>query len=166
MRRAWAIVAWQFCFGLLFAAPSFAADLEQRLADLLVNRPPAFGTIGIHVADAATGAPLYALNEDRLLLPASNLKLFTFALALDRLGPEYRFSTRVLLERSGDLVLVGSGDPSLSGRVYPYKKDTPPGPPLDPVEELAAQIVRRGIRRVDGDVVGDDRLFPLDSLSV
>lgn len=114
----------------------------------------------MHVADAATGAPLYAWNGDRLFLPASNLKLFTFALAMERLGPDYRFSTRVLLEASGDLVLVGSGDPSLSGRVYPYKKDTPSGPPLDPIEELAAQIVRRGIRRIDGDIVGDDRLFP------
>ena len=155
MRRALATFAFFFCF-----SPCFAQDPGRRIAALLENRSPAFGTVGIHVADAATGAPLYAWNEDRLLLPASNLKLFTFALAMERLGPDYRFSTRVLLEPSGDLVLVGSGDPSLSGRVYPYKKDTPPGPPLDPIEELAAQIVRRGIRRIDGDVVGDDRLFP------
>ena len=137
-----------------------AGDLEQRIAALLEKKSPAFGTIGIHGADAATGAPLYAFKEDRPLLPASNLKLFTFALAMDRLGPDYRFSTRVLVEPAGDLVLVGSGDPSLSGRVYPYKKDTPAGSPLDPIEELAAQIVRRGIRRIDGDVVGDDRLYP------
>jgi serine-type D-Ala-D-Ala carboxypeptidase/endopeptidase (penicillin-binding protein 4) len=154
MRLALAILA------LSSISRCFASDLEQRIAALLENKSPAYGTLGIHVADAATGAPLYAWNEDHLLLPASNLKLFTFALAMERLGPDYRFSTRVLLEPSGDLVLVGSGDPSLSGRVYPYKKDTPLGPPLDPIEDLAAQIVRRGIRRIDGDIVGDDRLFP------
>lgn len=155
MRRAFAIFALHFTLG-----SCFAGDLEQRLAALVENKSPVFGTIGIHVADAATGAPLYARNEDRLLLPASNLKLFTFALAMERLGPDYRFTTRVLLEPSGNLILSGSGDPSLSGRVYPYKKDTPLGPPLDPIEDLAAQIVARGIRRIDGDIVGDDRLYP------
>ncbi len=155
MRWALTIIALQSSLSCCYAE-----DLAQRVAALVENKSPAFGTIGIHVADAATGAPLYARNEDRLLLPASNLKLFTFALAMERLGPEYRFSTRVLLEPSGDVVLVGSGDPSLSGRVYPYKKDTPSGPPLDPIEDLAAQMVAHGIRRIDGDVVGDDRLFP------
>jgi D-alanyl-D-alanine carboxypeptidase/D-alanyl-D-alanine-endopeptidase (penicillin-binding protein 4) len=158
MRRAIAIFALQFCSCL--ASSCLAADLDQRLAALLDSKPAAFGTAGIHVADAATGASVYAFNEDRLFLPASNLKLFTSALALERLGAGYRFTTRVLLAPSGDLVLSGSGDPSLSGRVYPYKKDTPPGPPLDPIEDMAAQIVKRGIRRIDGDVIGDDRLFP------
>lgn len=150
-----AILALHFCAG-----SCLAADLERRIAAVLENKPAGIGTAGISVADAATGATLYALNEDRLFLPASNLKLFTAALALDRLGPDYRFRTRVLLEPSGDLVLVGSGDPSLSGRLYPYRKDTPPGPPLDPIEDLAAQIVARGVRRIEGDILGDDRLFP------
>ena len=151
---------WVLAIFALHSYSCFAADLGQRIAALVENKPAAFGTAGIHVADAATGAPIYASNADRLFLPASNLKLFTSALALERLGADYRFTTRVLIEPSGDLVFVGSGDPSLSGRVYPYKKDTPPGPPLDPIEDFAAQIVRRGIHRIEGDVVGDDRLFP------
>ena len=159
MRRRLANFALHICIGSCFV-PCFARDLEQQIAALLENKTAAFGTVGIHVADAATGAPLYAWSEDRLLLPASNLKLFTFALAMDRLGADYRFTTRVVIEPSGNLVLIGSGDPSLSGRVYPYKKDTPAGPPLDPIEDLASQIVARGIRRIDGDIVGDDRLFP------
>ena len=142
------------------ACVSLAADLNDRLTALLESKPPAFGTAGIHVVDASTGAPLFASNEDRLFLPASNLKLFTSALALEKLGTNYRFTTRVLSTSSGDLVLVGSGDPSLSGRIYPYKKDARLGPPLDPIEDLAAQIVKRGIRRVDGDIVGDDALYP------
>src|SRR5258708_7972693 len=126
MRRM--LLRWMLVHGPLaiLALPScWAADLEHRIAAALENKPAAFGTAGIRVADAATGASLYALNEDRLFLPASNLKLFTAALAIERLGPDYRFRTRVLLEPSGDLVLLGSGDPTLSGRLYPYRKDTP-----------------------------------------
>jgi D-Ala-D-Ala carboxypeptidase 3 (S13) family len=55
------------------------------------------------------------------LLP--NAKLFTSALALEKLGADYRFTTKVVLAPSGDLVLLGGGDPSLSGRVYPYSKE-------------------------------------------
>lgn len=157
------VLRWTLVCGPLaiVAVPAcFAADLEHRIAAVLENKPAAFGTAGIHVVDAGTGAPLYALNEERLFLPASNLKLFTAALAMDRLGPDYRFRTRVVREPSGDLVLLGSGDPSLSGRLYPYRKDASSGPPLDPIEDLAAQIVAHGIRRVDGDILGDDRLFP------
>ena len=93
----------------------------------------------------------------------SNLaKILTSALALERLRPDYRFTTRVVREASGDVVLVGSGDPSLSGRRYPYKKDQSAGPPLQVIEQLADAIAARGIRRIDGDIVGDDRLFPWD----
>ena len=67
------------------------------------------------------------------------MKLFTTALALLRLGPDYRFITHVTLDPSGDLVLTGSGDPSLSGREFPYRKDAPLGPGLAAIEDLADQ---------------------------
>jgi D-alanyl-D-alanine carboxypeptidase/D-alanyl-D-alanine-endopeptidase (penicillin-binding protein 4) len=57
-------------------------------------------------------------------------------------------------------VLSGSGDPSLSGRVYPYNKDKPAGPPLQAIDDLADQAVAKGLRVVAGDIVGDDRLYP------
>jgi D-alanyl-D-alanine carboxypeptidase/D-alanyl-D-alanine-endopeptidase (penicillin-binding protein 4) len=137
----------------------FAADLAQRM-DALVAAPGGFA--GIHVVEVATGKTVYARNEDRLLQPASNLKILTSALALERLGADYRFTTRVVREASGDVVLVGSGDPSLSGRVFPYRKDARQGSPFAAIEELAEQIAARGIQRIDGDIVGDDRLFPWD----
>lgn len=144
-----------------FAANAVAADLAQRL-DALTQTPPAGGFFGIHVVDVNTGNTVYERNEDRLLLPASNLKILTAAVALERLGQDYRFTTRVLREASGDVVLAGSGDPSLSGRVFPYQKDARPGPGLAAIEDLADQIAARGIRRIDGDIVGDDRWFPWD----
>jgi D-alanyl-D-alanine carboxypeptidase/D-alanyl-D-alanine-endopeptidase (penicillin-binding protein 4) len=154
LRGAACLIALASC-----AAPGWALDLEQRL-DALVADSPAVGSTGIHVVDAATGKTLYGKNQERLFLPASNLKILTSALALERLRPDYRFTTRVVREASGDIVLVGSGDPSLSGRTYPYRKDQRGGSPLQAIEQLADAMVARGVRRIDGDIIGDDRLFP------
>jgi D-alanyl-D-alanine carboxypeptidase/D-alanyl-D-alanine-endopeptidase (penicillin-binding protein 4) len=146
---------------LLAVVSCSAATLENRidaLADTGGIAERAF--LGIHVVELSSGKTLYRRNEDRLFLPASNMKLFTTALALLRLGPDYQFITRLMLDPSGDMVLVGGGDPSLSGRAYPYRKDAALGPPLQAIEALADQAVAGGVRRVDGDVVGDDRLYP------
>ncbi len=143
------------------AASCAAADLEQRLAALTAETP-ALGFAGIQVVEASTGKTLYSKNADRLFLPASDLKILTSALALERLRPDYRFTTRVVREPSGDVVLVGSGDPSLSGRTFPYSKDQRPGPPLQAIEQLADAIATHGVERIDGDIIGDDRLFPWD----
>jgi D-alanyl-D-alanine carboxypeptidase/D-alanyl-D-alanine-endopeptidase (penicillin-binding protein 4) len=157
MRFGVTLLAASVCLG----AACSGADLEHQI-DALVdsNGAPGRGSIGIHVVDAATGKTIYRRNEDKLLLPASSMKLFTAALALLRLGPEYRFTTRVTLENSGSLVLSGSGDPSISGRVFPYQKGAAPGPRLQAIEDLADQTVAAGIHRVDGDIVGDDGLYP------
>jgi D-alanyl-D-alanine carboxypeptidase/D-alanyl-D-alanine-endopeptidase (penicillin-binding protein 4) len=144
-----------------FSTVCLAADLEQRL-DALTVETPALGFAGIQVVEAATGKILYSKNADHLFLPASNLKILTSALALERLHPDYRFTTRVVREPSGDIVLVGSGDPSLSGRAFPYNKDQRPSPPLQPIEQLADAVAARGVERIDGDIVGDDGLFPWD----
>ena len=94
-----------------------ATDLEHRIDALAESSGPATrGFLGIHVIQLSTGKTLYQRNQDRLFLPASNMKLLTTALAMVRLGPNYRFTTQVMLEPSGDLVLVGSGDPSMSGQ--------------------------------------------------
>ena len=73
---------------------------------------------------------LYSQNSDKLFTPASNTKLFTTAAALALIGPDYKFRTTVettgTLDRygrlNGDLVLVGHGDPNLSGRELPYDR--------------------------------------------
>ena len=151
------------CAALLLAVlPCTAADLPQAIDTLIQASPAARASVGIQVVDLKTGNALYSRNADRLFLPASNMKLFTAALALERLGPDYRMTTRLVRAPSGDLILVGGGDPSLSGRAYPYQKDTPtPKPnPLQAIEEFADQAVAAGITRVDGDIVGDDQLYP------
>lgn len=135
------------------------ADLPARLDALVAAPAGSRAAVGIHVVSLKSGETLYARDADQLYVPASNMKLFTAALALTRLGPAYRFETRVIRESSGDVVLVGSGDPSLSGRAYPYARNTPNGNPLAAIEALADQAVATGLRRVDGDIVGDDQRF-------
>jgi D-alanyl-D-alanine carboxypeptidase/D-alanyl-D-alanine-endopeptidase (penicillin-binding protein 4) len=105
-----------------------------------------------------------------LFVPASNSKLFTTALALTRLGPDHRFHTTVVAEAepdpdgriAGSLTLVGGGDPNLSGRELPYRVDSPRGDGLQAIEDLAEQVVARGVRRIDGDIVGDDTAYVWD----
>ena len=144
---------------LLFAAFCQAETLEQRL-DLLLEAGPGKYFVGVQVFSLESKKIIFKYNDDLLFMPASNMKVLTTALALLRLGPDYRFTTRLVREPSGDVVLAGSGDPSLSGRVYPYKKDGGSGPPLRALEELADRAVATGITRIDGDIVGDDRLYP------
>src|SRR6202162_1562552 len=102
--------------------------IEKRIATILSQPDLARGFWGIEVVSLSTGKTLYSQNADKLFTPASNTKLFTTAAALALIGAEYKFRTTVettgTLDRScrlnGDLILVGRGDPKLSGREPPY----------------------------------------------
>ena len=126
---------------------------------------------GILVCDRDTGDTLYDLNSDRFFTPASNAKIFTTALALAELGPDYRFHTTLESKAvigsdgrlAGDLVLVGRGDPDLSNRTFPYAGLPEHEGPVEKVlAEMADAAVANGLREVDGDIVADDSYFPYD----
>jgi D-alanyl-D-alanine carboxypeptidase/D-alanyl-D-alanine-endopeptidase (penicillin-binding protein 4) len=97
------------------------------------------------------------------------MKLFTTALALSKLGADYRLATQigaeVPIDATGtlpaDLELVGGGDPSLSGREYPYRNHAAPAAiySFNAMDELADQLAARGLKRIDGNVVGDDSRY-------
>jgi serine-type D-Ala-D-Ala carboxypeptidase/endopeptidase (penicillin-binding protein 4) len=147
-----------------------AADLSSNLDRLIDSTPALSGAfLGMRVVRLSDGHVLYARNADRLFVPASNMKLFTTALAVSRLGADYRLvtqiGTEVPMDAEGtlpaDLELVGGGDPSLSGREYPYRSHAPPGAVYSfrAIDELADQLVARGLKRVEGNVVGDDTRY-------
>ncbi len=141
-----------------------------RRADKLLA-PPSAGKAawGILVVDGESGEAIYEQNADKYFVPASNMKLFTTALALAQLGSDYRFHTTLETRGTisaegrldGDLVLVGRGDPNLSNRKFPFVKEPETdGPPEKVLLELVDGIVAKGVREITGDVVADDSYFP------
>jgi D-alanyl-D-alanine carboxypeptidase/D-alanyl-D-alanine-endopeptidase (penicillin-binding protein 4) len=138
-----------------------------RIAAFLDAAPVARASFwGLRIVDLAQNRVLFERNSSRLFLPASNAKLFTTSLALVRLGPDYRFQTRILGDRTPaadgcleSLRLVGGGDPNLSGRAIPYRRDAPSGDPLAAIDDLAAQVAASGVRCVGADIVGDDSAY-------
>lgn len=145
-----------------------AAKFALRAEALLGSGPTGKGEWGLLIVDAGTGETLYQQNADGYFLPASNMKLFTTALALAKLGPEYRFHTTLETRGkvangvlTGNVVLVGRGDPNLSNRKFPYqRKEEFDGTPQKVLAELADGVVAKGVREISGDVIGDDSYFP------
>ncbi len=172
----------------LSIALATSARADDALADKIaaVTGTPEFkhSQWGIYVVDRASGDALYERNVDQLFVPASTTKLFSGAAALDALGADYRFETPIyaqgVLDESGllrgNLILVASGDLSLGGRTdanghIAFKNTdhtyagltsnaelTEPDP-LAGLKELASQVSKAGVQRVQGDVLIDDRLF-------
>ncbi len=146
---------------LSLAGVALGAGLDARIDAILdANATAKRSFIGIHVVQLKTHRVLYERNADRFFLPASNMTLFTTALALEQLGADHRFTTKLVIDDTGNLVLIGGADPTLSGRQYPYQRDAPKGPPLAALEKLADDAVAAGLTRVDGDIIGDDTLYP------
>jgi len=153
---------------LLTATGAVAAELGEKIEALLAGSAAAQRAFwGIRIVRLAGGETLFEKNPDQVFVPASNTKLFTTALALERLGPDHHFDTRVAAEEApdssgtvrGDLRLVGGGDPTLSARDVPYRKGPITGDPLRAIEELAGQVVALGVRRIEGDILGDDTRY-------
>jgi D-alanyl-D-alanine carboxypeptidase/D-alanyl-D-alanine-endopeptidase (penicillin-binding protein 4) len=159
---------------LLLDAPLLAAPpkpLQGRIAGVLSAPDLARGFWGIEVVSVSTGETLYSQNADKLFTPASNTKLFTTGAALALIGPDYKFRTTVettgTLDRygrlNGDLVLVGHGDPNLSGRELPYDLRTQRNDdPIQALETLADALVQKGVKYIDGDIVADDSYFAFE----
>lgn len=152
--------------------------LARRLNAVLAGPDFQHGFWGVYVYDVTRERVLFDHNGERWFTPASNAKLFTLAAALDLLGPDYRFHTAVQSSAApdaagviaGNVTLVGVGDPSLSGRPYPYRLDpAEPAVPYDPMlvpRRLAQALAARGVKRIEGDVVGDDSYFADDPYPV
>jgi serine-type D-Ala-D-Ala carboxypeptidase/endopeptidase (penicillin-binding protein 4) len=132
------------------SAEPLASALDSIFADSAFAR----ARWGVMIRSLDSGRTLYRRDAEKLFVPASNQKLVTAAVALETLGAEYRFRTRVEASGTvvdgvlrGDLVVRGSGDPTISAAF---------GGARATLRGWADSLRARGITRVDGSLVGDD----------
>jgi len=112
-----------------------------------------------YVVRDSSGTLLECHNREKLVRPASNLKLLTSAAILDRLGSDFTYKTymygvgrQIGDTWDGDVIIRGSGDPSISGTFY--DKDR-----FHVFEQFFRALDTLGIRRIDGNLIGNDSYF-------
>src|SRR5688572_27657936 len=142
------------------AAPKTLPELQTRISEILAKPELAPAMVGVKITSLDTGRVLFEENALKLLRPASNMKLYTVATALDKLSPDFRFITSVHAGAApdssgvirGPLTIYGRGDPSIAARFNN-------GDYFKGIDDLATRIVAAGVKRVEGDLVGDETYF-------
>lgn len=138
--------------------PSPHEQLSRDLRAIFTGRNVDHGVWSINVHSLKQGETLYSLNSFRMQTPASNQKVLTSAAAAERLGWDYRYTTRIYATGpidangalNGDLVVVGDGDPTINPR-HPERWAI--------FDDWARQLAAKGIRQVNGYLIGDDNAF-------
>lgn len=141
-------------------AVNSTGGLRSKITEHLSQPRFAPAAWGVKIVSLDSGVTLFETNSHKLLKPASNAKLFTAALALDRLGPDYRIKTSLYAFGKpdaegavrGDLVIYGRGDPSFAARFNDgdYSKT---------LEPLVNALLATGVKRIEGNLVGDESFF-------
>jgi D-alanyl-D-alanine carboxypeptidase/D-alanyl-D-alanine-endopeptidase (penicillin-binding protein 4) len=133
-------------------------QLRRDLREIFSDRTVDHGLWSIVVQSLKQGETLYSLNSFRMQTPASNQKVFTAAAAAERLGWDYRYTTRIYATGpidangavNGDLIVVSDGDPTINPR-HPERWGI--------FDEWARQLAAKGVRQVNGYLIGDDNAF-------
>jgi len=134
-------------------------EFRDQLNDIFNDPNFSNAQWGVIIQSLETGEYFYKRNEDKLMMPASDLKLFTTSAGLILLGSDYHFSTNLFIKGkvdgsilNGDLIVQGRGDPTISGRFYQndiYKI----------YEDWADSLINYGIDEITGNLIGDDNAF-------
>jgi D-alanyl-D-alanine carboxypeptidase/D-alanyl-D-alanine-endopeptidase (penicillin-binding protein 4) len=135
-------------------------ELRARISEILRNPELASAQVAVKIASLDTGRTLFEENAAKLLHPASNMKIYTVSAALDRLSPDFHFKTSVYALASpdasgtihGDLIIYGRGDPSFAASFNN-------GDYYKAIDDFAARIAAAGVKRVEGNIVGDESYF-------
>lgn len=135
------------------------SEFKKEINKLIEDKNFLTANIGIVIKSLKSGEIIFSSNEDKLFIPASNLKLFTTAAALEMLGNKFTFNTSLYINGEisysnvyGDLVIKGSGDPTFSGRFYN-------GEMFKVFDDWIDSLIDMGITNIRGNIIGDDNLF-------
>jgi D-alanyl-D-alanine carboxypeptidase/D-alanyl-D-alanine-endopeptidase (penicillin-binding protein 4) len=139
------------------ADPSPTDQVKDTIDKTLVHPYQANAFQGIYVQSMDTGKVIYEHNGDKMMTPASCMKILVSAASLDTLGPDYKVTTSMYATAKptngvlhGNIVLVGQGDTSLR---------------LEDLRQFALQLKQSGVKKIKGDIVGDDTWYEGESLS-
>lgn len=145
------------------ATPLTPTAVASQIDNAIASSNLSYARWGVCVISLNSGAVVYQRDADKLFTPASNMKIYTTGVALDLLGADYRWRTSVyaaLPDAGGvvheDLILYGRGAPDLVAQSRDRNRGS--------LENLAAQLYQRGVRRIEGNVVGDESYFRGDPL--
>lgn len=140
-------------------APRTLGELQARIEQIAHQPSLESGFFPIKIVSLDTGKVIYEEDAHKLVRPASNMKIYTVAAAFDRLTPDFHFVTSVYAREKvddgkikGDLTVYGRGDPSIAARFNG-------GDYFKGINDLADRIVAAGVKRIKGDLVGDESYF-------
>lgn len=140
-------------------------ELQSKIRGTLMRPELRRGSIGIKIVSLGTGKVVFEENAEKYFMPASNMKNFTVATAMEKLSPDFRFVTSVFASSKpdesgtvkGGLTVYGRGDISISTAFNP--PDAPVPDYYRGLEALADKITQAGVKRIEGDLVGDESYF-------
>ncbi|HEX9929369.1 MAG TPA: D-alanyl-D-alanine carboxypeptidase/D-alanyl-D-alanine-endopeptidase [Pyrinomonadaceae bacterium] len=142
-------------------------ELQSQIRSVLLRPQLLRAQVGVKVLSLDSGKTVFEQNAEKYFMPASNMKNFTVAAALDRLSPNFRFTTSIYAAAQpdsngtirGDLIIYGRGNPLIS--TVPQDGST-----VSALDELAAKIAASGVRRIEGNLIGDESYFSGDPVQV
>jgi D-alanyl-D-alanine carboxypeptidase/D-alanyl-D-alanine-endopeptidase (penicillin-binding protein 4) len=142
------------------------ASLQSVIAGRLSRPEVRRGRVGVKIVSLNTGKTVYEQDGDKYFMPASNMKNFTIATAMEKLGPDFKFVTRVFASAmpdssgtiKGDLRILGGGDVSISTAFF-GTSPTDPETYYKGIDRLVDAIAAAGVKKVNGNIVGDESYF-------
>jgi D-alanyl-D-alanine carboxypeptidase/D-alanyl-D-alanine-endopeptidase (penicillin-binding protein 4) len=150
-------------------------ELQSKIRQSLFRPELRRGSVGIKIVSLSTGKVIYEENAEKYFMPASNMKSYTVGTAMEKLTPNFRTNTTVYANSmpdsngviKGDLTIYGRGDVSMSFAFRPdlsANTNLTNADYLKVLEPLANKIIQAGVKRIEGNLVGDESYFNSEAL--
>ncbi|HEV8593080.1 MAG TPA: D-alanyl-D-alanine carboxypeptidase/D-alanyl-D-alanine-endopeptidase [Pyrinomonadaceae bacterium] len=142
------------------------ADLQAKIRSRVMSAELRRGRVGIKIVSLNSGKVVFEQDAEKYFMPASNMKNFTVATAIEKLTPDFKFVTSVYALSQpdtnglikGDLRIFGRGDVSISTAFF-GTTPTDPETYYKGIDRLADKIVAAGVKRIDGNLIADESYF-------